>query len=47
MVKDAGPDETPLERFIFEFEWLIPERDMPKAGDDFTWVHSLAKQCAC
>ncbi|GAA5971912.1 hypothetical protein JCM11641_001567 [Rhodosporidiobolus odoratus] len=43
VIKEAGPDETPLERFVFDFEWLISERDIPKPGDDWTPAqHGLA-----
>ncbi|GAA5889806.1 hypothetical protein JCM8208_001136 [Rhodotorula glutinis] len=36
VIKEATGDETPLERFVFEFEWLVPQRELPKDGDDFT-----------
>lgn len=38
VVKESSLQETPLERFVFEFEWLIPQRDVPAPGDDFTCV---------
>ncbi|GAA5825679.1 hypothetical protein JCM3770_002795 [Rhodotorula araucariae] len=45
VIKEDSTEETPLERFVFEFEWLIAQRDMPKeAGDDFTpRAHGIAR----
>ncbi|BGP47125.1 hypothetical protein JCM10450v2_002977 [Rhodotorula kratochvilovae] len=44
VIKEDSAEETPLERFIFEFEWLIAQRDMPKQGEDLTpAVHGVAQ----
>ncbi|GAA5927695.1 hypothetical protein JCM3775_006057 [Rhodotorula graminis] len=36
VIKETAGDETPLERFVFEFEWLVSQSALPKDGDDFT-----------
>lgn len=36
VIKEANLEEKPLERFVFDFEWLIHERDVPKERDDWT-----------
>lgn len=41
LIKEAAGDEAPLERFTFEFEWLVRQRDLPKDGDDFMCVVPL------
>lgn len=33
MIKSTGLDETPLERFVFDFEWLVD--DSAFTGEDF------------
>ncbi|KWU47452.1 DNA-binding protein [Rhodotorula sp. JG-1b] len=35
VVREATPEATPLERFVFDLEWYIKEQDMPKDGPDF------------
>ncbi|KPV77393.1 uncharacterized protein RHOBADRAFT_11408, partial [Rhodotorula graminis WP1] len=40
VIKETAGDETPLERFVFEFEWLVSQSALPKDGDDFTCVRS-------
>ncbi|TNY19739.1 DNA-binding protein [Rhodotorula diobovata] len=43
VIKEASREESPLERFVFEFEWLIAQRERPKDGDDFVpSEHGLA-----
>ncbi|GAA5836365.1 hypothetical protein JCM5353_002498 [Sporobolomyces roseus] len=32
VIKEATPSETPLERYVFDFEWLIPSSDFPQDG---------------
>jgi hypothetical protein len=39
VIKEATVEAKPLERFVFDFEWLIKDRDVPKLGDDYT--HAL------
>ncbi|GAA5927957.1 uncharacterized protein JCM15063_006043 [Sporobolomyces koalae] len=36
VVKESNPTETPLERYVFDFEWLIPHDQIPLDGSDFT-----------
>ncbi|GAA5821972.1 hypothetical protein JCM11251_004804 [Rhodosporidiobolus azoricus] len=36
VIKEANLEEKPLERFVFDFEWLIHERDLPQEKDDWT-----------
>ncbi|CEQ40493.1 SPOSA6832_02120 [Sporobolomyces salmonicolor] len=36
VIKEADLQEAPLERFVFDFEWLILPRYMPQEGEDFT-----------
>ena len=39
VIKQAGLDETPLERFVWDFDWLVPPKDIAAARDrDWTWV---------
>ncbi|ORY91604.1 DNA-binding protein [Leucosporidium creatinivorum] len=33
VIKATNLDETPLERFVFDFEWLVPESEL--TGEDF------------
>ncbi|GAA5841196.1 hypothetical protein JCM9279_000575 [Rhodotorula babjevae] len=35
IIKEPTGDEAPLERFIFEFDWLLSPDELPKVGDDF------------
>jgi hypothetical protein len=35
VVREATPEATPLERFVFDLEWYIKQQDMPKDGPDF------------
>ncbi|GAA5906647.1 hypothetical protein JCM6882_008083 [Rhodosporidiobolus microsporus] len=44
VIKEGNMEEKPLERFVFDFEWLIHERDVPRQGDDWTPAeHGLAQ----
>ncbi|GAA5886944.1 hypothetical protein JCM16303_003067 [Sporobolomyces ruberrimus] len=36
VIKEGGITETPLERFVFDFEWMIPTSQIPQGGSDFT-----------
>ncbi|GAA6005059.1 hypothetical protein JCM10207_008497 [Rhodosporidiobolus poonsookiae] len=36
VIKDVTLEEKPLERYVFDFEWAISERAIPKDKDDFT-----------
>ena len=40
VIKATGLDETPLERFVFDFEWLVD--DSAFTGEDFRSVSGLA-----
>lgn len=39
VVREATPEATPLERFVFDLEWYIKQQDMPKDGPDFVYDH--------
>ncbi|GAA5854513.1 hypothetical protein JCM8547_004870 [Rhodosporidiobolus lusitaniae] len=44
VITDNTLEENPLERFVFDIEWLIPDSKIPKGGED--WVpaeHGLAQ----
>lgn len=44
VIKEATLEENPLERFLFDFTWLIPFESITKAkGQDFTFV--LPSRC--
>lgn len=34
VIKEVTLDETPIERFVFDFEWLM-DRDILSTGEDF------------
>ncbi|GAA6008801.1 hypothetical protein JCM11491_003788 [Sporobolomyces phaffii] len=36
VIKEDGVAQTPLERYVFDFEWLIPLASIPQGGADFT-----------
>ncbi|BGP15009.1 hypothetical protein JCM10213v2_002964 [Rhodosporidiobolus nylandii] len=36
VIKEANLEGKPLERFVFDFEWLIADQDIPRNGDDWT-----------
>lgn len=38
MVKTADMQETPLERIVFDFDWLIPPGKQPDINGDWTFV---------
>ncbi|GAA5869952.1 hypothetical protein JCM3774_000535 [Rhodotorula dairenensis] len=35
VVREARPEGTPLERFVFDLEWYIKPSDFPKDGPDY------------
>ncbi|KAK4057858.1 hypothetical protein OIO90_001077 [Microbotryomycetes sp. JL221] len=35
VIKNASTDETPIERFVFDFESLVPPDEMPDETNDF------------
>ncbi|GAA6029852.1 hypothetical protein JCM8097_001079 [Rhodosporidiobolus ruineniae] len=44
VIKELELDERPLERFVFDFEWLIKQHDLPMERDDFVpEKHGLAR----
>lgn len=45
VIKEDTLEAKPLERFVFDFEWLIKSKDVPKPGDDFTCVSPLSPSC--
>lgn len=40
-IKEANIQETLLERFVFDLEWLCNPEEIPKAGDDWACVLPL------
>lgn len=36
VIKATNLDETPLERFVFDVEWLVDEREL--TGEDFVYI---------
>ncbi|GAA5916429.1 uncharacterized protein JCM6883_006105 [Sporobolomyces salmoneus] len=36
VIKEDDITQTPLERYVFDFEWLIPSEQIPKDNSDFT-----------
>ncbi|GAA6064141.1 hypothetical protein JCM10212_005142 [Sporobolomyces blumeae] len=35
VIKESTIEETPLERYVFDFEWLIARQQFPEDGGDF------------
>lgn len=38
VLRENSINQTPFERYVFDFEWLIRNEDFPKDGGDFVWV---------
>lgn len=44
-MKEATLEETPLERFVFDLDWIALAEQIPSAGDD--WQYALSHSPFC